>query len=116
MLADAIHYARDGFPVAPVFGAAWSRLGGRCCASVPTRRITCPAAKRPSVGQIVRLPGLARTLQAVADGGAEAFYTGPMADAIVATLQERGGVMTPDDLNAITARPGRRRSAPTIAA
>ncbi|MCZ7546916.1 MAG: gamma-glutamyltransferase [Anaerolineae bacterium] len=43
---------------------------------------------------------MARTLQAIAEGGPAAFYTGPVADAIVATLQEHGGVMTHDDLKA----------------
>ncbi len=41
---------------------------------------------------------MARTLRAVAEGGAAAFYTGAIADAIVRTVQEQGGVMTHDDL------------------
>jgi gamma-glutamyltranspeptidase/glutathione hydrolase len=47
---------------------------------------------------VVRLPGLADTLGIIAEDGPEAFYTGPIADAIVRTLQELGGVMTHDDL------------------
>jgi gamma-glutamyltranspeptidase/glutathione hydrolase len=41
---------------------------------------------------------LARTLQQIAEGGSAAFYTGPIADAIVRTVQELGGVLSPDDL------------------
>ncbi|GAB4465996.1 MAG: gamma-glutamyltransferase [Anaerolineae bacterium] len=99
VLVDAIHYARDGFPVSPVFGAAWQNAE----AWLRTRPNTddyLPGGRAPQVGQVVRLPGLARTLQAIAEGGPAAFYTGPVADAIVATLQEHGGVMTHDDLKA----------------
>ncbi len=99
VLAAAISYARDGFPVSPVFGASWSLpamvdLLRRC----PYTGDYLPGGRAPQVGEIVRLPDLARTLQAVADGGAEAFYHGPIADAIAATVQEFGGVMTPADL------------------
>lgn len=101
VLADAIGYARDGFPVSPVFGAAWQGAE----AWLRTRPHTgdyLPGGRAPLVGQVVRLPELARTLQAVAEGGPDAFYTGPVADAIVSTLQAQGGVMTHDDLKAHT--------------
>ncbi len=97
VLRDAIAYARDGFPVQPVYGAAW----GRSEAFLRNSRYAgdyLPDGRAPVVGQIVQLPDLARTLQAVADGGAAAFYTGPIADAIVETVQEHGGVLSHDDL------------------
>jgi gamma-glutamyltranspeptidase/glutathione hydrolase len=47
---------------------------------------------------VVQLPALANTLRKIAQGGPDAFYTGPTADAIVSTIQEHGGLMTPDDL------------------
>jgi len=50
------------------------------------------------VGHIVRLPGLARSFQQIAEGGADAFYTGDIAAAIVATLDDLGGKMSLDDL------------------
>ncbi|MCC6614343.1 MAG: gamma-glutamyltransferase [Anaerolineae bacterium] len=97
VLQDAIYYAREGYPVHPVFGEAWGRTQAFLLNS-PHTQDYLPGGMSPQVGQCVKLPGLARTLQAVADGGAEAFYTGEIADAIVNTIQALGGVMTHDDL------------------
>ena len=41
---------------------------------------------------------LAKTLQMIAEGGADAFYKGEVAQAIADTVQKYGGVMTTDDL------------------
>jgi gamma-glutamyltranspeptidase/glutathione hydrolase len=97
VLQDAIFHAREGFPVAPVFGTSWL-LSETFLRGSPNTEDYLPNGKAPKVGQIVKLTGLANTLQAIADGGTEAFYTGAVADAIVSTLQALGGVMTRDDL------------------
>lgn len=98
VLVDAIHYAHDGYPVHPVFGAGW-QASEEFLKSSPNTEDYLPA---PQVGEIRRLPGLANTLQAIAEGGPEAFYTGKIADAIVSTLQQLGGLMTRDDLKSHT--------------
>src|SRR5262249_44612957 len=49
-------------------------------------------------GDHIPLDELAATLEAVAAGGAAGFYTGPVAQKIVATVQAAGGRMTADDL------------------
>ena len=41
---------------------------------------------------------LARTLETIAARGAAGFYTGPVADAIVAEMKEGGGIITHEDL------------------
>jgi gamma-glutamyltranspeptidase/glutathione hydrolase len=99
VLADAIYYAREGYPVHPVFGAAWQASEAFLQAN-PNAGDYLPGGRAPTVGQVMRLPALARTLERVAEGGPEAFYTGPTADAIISTLQSFGGVMTHDDLKA----------------
>jgi gamma-glutamyltranspeptidase/glutathione hydrolase len=99
VLRDAIACARDGFPVQPVYGASWARAESFLRESRYGSDYL-PGGRAPNIGQIVRLPELARTLQAVADGGAAAFYSGPIADAIVETVQEHGGVLSYDDLHA----------------
>jgi gamma-glutamyltranspeptidase/glutathione hydrolase len=96
VLGDAIHYARDGFPVHPVYANGWQR-SERLLLNANAHDYT-PGGFAPKAGQVVRLPGLAATLQAMADGGAAAFYTGQVAEAIVEAVQERGGVMTLEDL------------------
>ncbi len=56
------------------------------------------AARAAGAGAIVRLPVLAATLRTIIAGGAEAFYAGPIAAAIVAAIAREGGVMTLADL------------------
>lgn len=101
VLRDAIHYARDGFPVHPVFGDAWAApRNARFLAASPNTEDYLPGGNPPKVGQVVQLPGLARTFQLVAEGGPQAFYEGPIADAIVSTVQSLGGTLTHADLKA----------------
>lgn len=49
-------------------------------------------------GEILKLPDLAKTLQAIAKGGADAFYKGPVADLIVADMETNEGLITKKDL------------------
>jgi len=97
VLGDAIHYASDGFPTAPVVGYRWER-NGAFLQSAANAEEYLPNGETPKAGQVVRLPGLANTLRAIAEGGPDAFYTGPIAEAIVTSLHEQGGLMTLDDL------------------
>lgn len=101
VLADAIAYAEDGFPVHPVFAASWARAEAFLRAGASTDEYL-PNGRAPRAGEIVRLPGLARTFRAMAEGGASAFYTGPVAEAIVAAVQALRGVLTAADLAAHT--------------
>lgn len=99
VLVDAIHYAESGYGVSPVFGESWrSPRVEKFLQESPNTEDYLPGGKSPQVGQVVNLPGLAQTFRAVAEGGPEAFYTGKIAEAIVQTVQELGGVMTLDDL------------------
>ena len=99
VLVDAIHYASEGYAVSPVFGTFW---GGQYAENFlknnPHTEDYVPNGSTPKVGQVVQLPGLAKTFRSVAEGGADAFYQGETADAIVETVQGLGGVMTHDDL------------------
>ena len=50
------------------------------------------------VGDVIKNPDLAKTLQLIADGGKDAFYTGDMAQAMVDAVAAWGGNMTMEDL------------------
>ncbi|MFW6206554.1 MAG: gamma-glutamyltransferase family protein [Gemmatimonadota bacterium] len=52
----------------------------------------------PPLYSIVRNPDLADALRLLQRDGRDAFYTGPIAEAIVSKVQANGGVMTMDDL------------------
>jgi gamma-glutamyltranspeptidase/glutathione hydrolase len=79
-LADAIDVAERGFAVAPRTAAAWARGPG----SAPWAEAVLPPefAPPPRVGQVVRMPALARTLLRIAEQGPDAFYRGETARAI----------------------------------
>ena len=65
------------------------------------RRIySSPAGTRLVAGDVLRLPELAETFEAIARRGAAALYRGERARAMVKTVRDGGGDLTPDDLAA----------------
>lgn len=54
-------------------------------------------------GETFRQPALARTFRALVEGGAEAFYGGDLAEAMVADIQAHGGHVTMESLEAYRA-------------
>jgi gamma-glutamyltranspeptidase/glutathione hydrolase len=54
--------------------------------------------RHPVAGDTLRQPDFARTLALIADSGADAFYRGSIAAAIVAEMQRSGGIITRADL------------------
>ena len=80
-------FARSDFPM--------DRLG-----AVREYFFTADGAAKPA-GTVLKNPAYAATLRAVADGGADAFYTGPLAEAMVAAVRTnalRPGALSLDDL------------------
>jgi len=57
-----------------------------------------PGGEEYQVGELLRQPDLAWTLQQLRDGGAEAFYVGAVADRIVADMAAHNGIITWQDL------------------
>lgn len=52
----------------------------------------------PALYSIIRNPDLAKTLRIIQEGGADAFYRGDIAEAIVDKIQTSGGAMTLEDM------------------
>jgi gamma-glutamyltranspeptidase/glutathione hydrolase len=92
LLRPAIRYAEDGFVVTPKVGADWAALVDRLRRSEAGARTYLPNDRPPEVGDRVRLPALARTLERIADGGRDAFYEGPLAASMTAFLKSQGGL------------------------
>jgi gamma-glutamyltranspeptidase/glutathione hydrolase len=55
-------------------------------------------------GETMRRPDLAGTLRAIAAGGADTFYRGELAEAIVRSVQGAGGILSLDDLASVSVR------------
>lgn len=63
-----------------------------------TARVFLKNARPPKRGEVLTNPDLARTLDAVAEGGHAAFYEGNVAKTIATHIQELGGCLTVQDL------------------
>jgi gamma-glutamyltranspeptidase / glutathione hydrolase len=93
LLAPAIAYARDGFPVYPRLAHAIAKLTGRS-----STLGTVIEDNGRLTGELFRQPALAETLEAIAADGARAFYGGRIGASIVQHVHEGGGVLSLDDL------------------
>jgi gamma-glutamyltranspeptidase/glutathione hydrolase len=96
-LAPAIRYAEHGFPVASRIATDWSFAVGKLKADAGASKHYLFNGAAPREGDVITLPALAETLKQIAKGGARAFYQGPIADDIVATVAKRGSFLTAED-------------------
>lgn len=97
LVAPAVDLARHGFPWAAVCRALSVQAAALVREHHPDGCAYYPGGVPFDAGALVRLPGLAATLEAFADEQ-DAFLAGPVGAAIVAAVQERGGVLSLDDL------------------
>ncbi|HTD48908.1 MAG TPA: gamma-glutamyltransferase [bacterium] len=105
LLADAVHYAESGCPVTPG-QEAWTRAGigpdsgpfGHLETLEGFRRTFLrPDGSAYPAGARFVMPGLGRTLAAIARDGRDAFYRGPIAAQVCAYLEARGGLLAEAD-------------------
>lgn len=100
ILAPAIAYARNGFPVSEVI-AFYFGLGADVRKEFPGFAETFMSdGKMPQKGEMFRNPRLANTYEAIAKGGRDAFYKGDIAKKIDAYMTEQGGLLRYEDLAA----------------
>ena len=99
VLKPAIEYARGGYPVSDIISRQWGN-GMIKLDREPSGVQMTMNGRAPKMGEVMRLPELAGSLQAIADGGADAFYKGPIAGKIASFVQQMGGWMTEADLAA----------------
>lgn len=100
LLKRAVGYARDGFPVASRVAHDWAGNVDKLNQDPVSAARYLINGSAPDTGTVLKFPHLADTLEAIGSGGADAFYTGPVAEDIVAAITAKGGVMTTDDLAA----------------
>jgi gamma-glutamyltranspeptidase/glutathione hydrolase len=95
LLQPAIRFAAEGWPVHAKVAWDWQRLEHKLHKN--GAHAFLPGGAAPKPGDRFVQPGLAETLRAVAKNGAKAFYEGPIAADMVATLHEKGGLHTEED-------------------
>jgi gamma-glutamyltranspeptidase/glutathione hydrolase len=98
LLASAIYYADEGFPVTDVIADYWAAGAARLSSEPLAAQTFLPNGRAPRAGDVFRNPRLAGTMRLIAQKGAAGFYEGKTADAIVAISREKGGAMTLADL------------------
>ena len=93
-LQDAIHYARDGFPVTARLARFIEQTAGEMDAA--SAALFLPQGRTPRPGALLRNANLARTMEAVAAQGRAGFYEGEVAKQLAAL----GGLFRETDLAA----------------
>ncbi|MEO7063081.1 MAG: gamma-glutamyltransferase [Dokdonella sp.] len=100
VLAPAIAYAREGFPVTELIAYYWNLSVPRLDKYPGFREQFTLAGHAPAKGEIWKNTNLANTLQALADGGRDAFYKGKIAHTIADYMKAQGGFLSYEDLAA----------------
>jgi gamma-glutamyltranspeptidase/glutathione hydrolase len=103
LFEPAIRYAEQGFPISPETSRAW-----RAVESVfvpltqpvfqPFKQVFFPHDRAPRAGEIWGSPAHAATLREIAATGGESFYSGKLAEKLIAFSSDTGGLFSPDDL------------------
>ncbi|MGH3092778.1 MAG: gamma-glutamyltransferase [Gaiellaceae bacterium] len=97
LVEPALRLAREGVEMPSAHASCLAML-----APVMTmregRRIYSPNGRLLEAGDRLEQPGLVRALETMASEGAESFYRGALAEALLDLMEERGGLVTRDDL------------------
>ena len=108
VLAPAIRYAEEGFPVTQGIAPGWQASMARFTSGEApfleeyenARATYMPGGKAPGIGDVFKNPDLAKTYRLLAKKGRKAFYEGEIAQTIDAYMKRIGGDLRYEDLAA----------------
>jgi gamma-glutamyltranspeptidase/glutathione hydrolase len=103
LFRPAIYFAEQGYPVTELIAAAWASQRDKLAHDENAARVFLPKGQAPKTGELFHNPQMAVALRSIADEGPRAFYTGPIAAAILKTSGRLGGTMTAADLSEFSA-------------
>ena len=98
VLAPAIHYAENGFPLSEVIASGWKRSEEMLASHPNSKETFLVNGTAPRAGDVFKNPDLAASLKRIAAEGRDGYYQGPTADAILAISKQTGGVFAAGDL------------------
>jgi len=98
LLAPAIRYADEGFPVTEIFSSYWIASERKLRRDTNAAKTFLLNGRAPHTGEIFHNPELASSLKEIAKHGRNAFYEGPIAKRILDCSKAHGGTMTAEDL------------------
>ncbi|MCP4903105.1 MAG: gamma-glutamyltransferase [bacterium] len=97
LLQPTIDAATNGTPVPQVIAGSWARSVSRFGDKPGFAEVFMPDGKTPAAGEVFKNPALAESLKMLAEGGYDAYYKGPIAEAIVAFSEKHGGFFSLED-------------------
>ena len=97
VLAPAIRYAREGFPLSEVIAYYWGRSVPALSQFPNFKETFTINGRAPQKGEIFKNPNLANTFEKIAKGGRDAFYKGDIARTIAEYMKKNGGFLTEKD-------------------
>ena len=97
LLAPAIGYAENGFPVMEKIAADWAPEVEKLKRNPAAAATYLVNGGAPAPGTIFVQKNLAKTFRTLATGGREAYYRGEIARAIVDACQKDGGFLSMED-------------------
>ena len=97
-LAPAIELATAGLPVSERLAEDIAGAEAKLRREAEAARIFLPGGAPPQPGDTLPRPHLAETLRTLQERGPDALYTGALGRRIVRFLQERGGLVTHNDM------------------
>jgi gamma-glutamyltranspeptidase/glutathione hydrolase len=103
LAAPAAALAREGVVLNEQQAYVFALLSGILSSTPEAAAVFAPAARVLGEGERFRSPELADAIELLGAEGAEPFYTGAVADAVVDWLAPRGGLLTREDLAAYRA-------------
>jgi gamma-glutamyltranspeptidase / glutathione hydrolase len=105
LIRPAIALASDGWTLEPWSARSLNRLIRDASKHPECQRLFGkPGGGQWQAGDVLKQSDLAKTLQAIADRGADGFYAGPVAELIAAEMKQGGGLITQADLAAYAAK------------
>ncbi len=98
VMAPAVHYAQQGYPVSPIIAMYWRSAERRLGRDEEFGRVFLPGGRAPRAGEVWKSEDHARTLEDIGRTRGETFYRGDIARKIAAASEADGGAMTFEDL------------------
>ncbi len=98
VLAPAIRYAEEGFPVSEIFAANWASSGASFANNPDFASAYFKDGKAPAHGDVFSNQPLAWTYREIANSGKDAFYRGEIGRRIVNHLNSLQWPLTMEDL------------------